>query len=92
LTVKAEEDEEGTNGGNIAADGNITAGNNVIGKKFIGDVEAKDVTTTTLNANSGAITSLTGNKLTFDSADIQSAVIEALNSVDITTENLTVTK
>lgn len=36
LTVKA---DNGV-GGNISADCDITAGNNVIGKKFIGDVDA----------------------------------------------------
>ena len=38
LTIKANVTDEGTDGGNINADGDITAGNNVIGKKFIGDV------------------------------------------------------
>lgn len=83
LTVKADNGA----GGNISADGDITAGNNVIGKKFIGDVEADDVTTNTLTADSGTIRSLSGSEL-----DFEEAVIKALSSVDIVTENLTVTK
>lgn len=62
--MKAALDEEGTDGGNIAADGNITAGGNITaegnvqGVKFIGDVEADNVTTNTLKAESGTITAL----------------------------------
>ena len=40
LTIIQETDDEGVNGGNIIADGNINAGGNVSGSKFIGDVEA----------------------------------------------------
>ena len=40
LTIKQEVDDEGVNGGNIIVDGNINAGGNVSGSKFIGDVEA----------------------------------------------------
>lgn len=83
LTVKS---DNGV-GGNITADGDITAGNNVIGKKFIGDVEADDITTNTLTAESGTIQSLSGAEL-----DFEEALIKALSSVDIVTENLTVTK
>lgn len=82
ITVKA---DNGI-GGNITAEGNVTA------KKFIGDVEADDVTTNTLTAESGTINSLSGESLTYNNADIKQAVIEALTSVDIVTENLTVTK
>lgn len=98
LTVKSDYDEEGLNGGNIYADvdieaGNdITAGNNVIGKKFIGDVEADDVTTTTLTAEVGNIKSLSGIRLNFNEGDIRKLMTEALTSVDIVTETLTVTK
>ena len=98
LTVKSDYDEEGLNGGNIYADvdieaGNdITAGNNVIGKKFIGDVEADDVTTTTLTAEVGNIKSLSGIRLNFNEGDIRKLMTAALTSVDIVTETLTVTK
>lgn len=87
MTIKANVTDEGTDGGNINADGDITAGNNVIGKKFIGDVEADNIT-----ANSGNITSLTGTSLEYDNADIKKAVIDVLLSENITTEKLTVTK
>lgn len=87
LTIKANVTDEGTDGGNINADGDITAGNNVIGKKFIGDVEADNIT-----ANSGNITSLKGTSLEYDNADIKKAVIDVLLSENITTERLTVTK
>ena len=40
MTIIQETDDEGVNGGNIIADGNINAGGNVSGSKFIGDVEA----------------------------------------------------
>ena len=40
MTIKQEVDDEGVNGGNIIVDGNINAGGNVSGSKFIGDVEA----------------------------------------------------
>lgn len=98
ITVKAALDEEGTDGGNIAADGNITAGGNITaegnvqGVKFIGDVEADNVTTNTLKAESGTITALQGGRLDFDEANIRQAVIDMLTSVEITTEKLTVTK
>ena len=56
-------------------------------KKFIGDVEADNIT-----ANSGNITSLKGTSLEYDNADIKKAVIDVLLSETITTERLTVTK
>lgn len=98
ITVKSEWTEEGTEGGNITADGNITAGGditaveNVKGVKFIGDVEADNVTTNTLKAESGTITAIKGERLDYDEANIRQAVIDLLTSVEITTEKLTVTK
>lgn len=98
LTVKSDYDEEGLNGGNIYADVDIEAGNditavnNVIGKKFIGDVEAENVTTVNLSADSGKITSLRGDNLGYNYAEIKEALIDMLTSVEITTEKLTVTK
>ena len=82
ITVK----KDGEEGGNIIAEGYVK------GVKFIGDVEAGDVVTNTLKADSGAITSLQGEFLDYDSADIREALIEMLSSVEITTEKLTVTK
>lgn len=82
ITVK----KDGEVGGNIIAEGYVK------GVRFIGDVEADNVTTNTLKAESGAITSLKGSRLDYEDADIKQAVIDILTSVDITTENLTVTK
>lgn len=92
INVKATEDDEGLEGGNIYADVDIQAGNNVIGKKFIGDVDADKVTTNNLTAITGDVTNLTGSTIKYADADFKQAVIDALTSVDITTENLTVTK
>lgn len=74
-------DDEGTTGGNIIADGNVK------GVKFIGDVDAENIT-----AGTGTITDLSGDTLDYNNAEFQEAIINALQSVDITTENLTVTK
>ena len=52
LTLKKDVDAEGEIGGNIYAEGEISAGGNVSGVKFIGDVEADNVTTTSLDASS----------------------------------------
>lgn len=82
ITVK----KDGEVGGNIIAEGYVK------GVRFIGDVEADNVTTNTLTADSGAITSLKGSSLEYENADIKQAVIDILTSADITTENLTVTK
>lgn len=82
ITVK----KDGEVGGNITAEGYVK------GVRFIGDVEADNVTTNTLTADSGAITSLKGSRLEYEDADIKQAVIDILTSVDIATENLTVTK
>lgn len=82
ITVK----KDGEEGGNITAEGYVK------GVRFIGDVEADNVTTNTLTADSGAITSLKGSKLEYEDADIKQAVIDILTSVEITTEKLTVTK
>lgn len=82
ITVK----KDGEEGGNIIAEGYVK------GVKFIGDVEAGDIITNKLKADSGAITSLQGESLNYDYADIKEALIEMLSSVEITTEKLTVTK
>lgn len=82
ITVK----KDGEVGGNIIAEGYVK------GVRFIGNVEADNVTTNTLTADSGAITSLMGSSLEYEDAAIKQAVIDILTSVDITTENLTVTK
>ena len=79
-------------GGNIEADKNIKAGGNVTATKFIGNVEASDVTTDTLQANEGTVTSISGTRLNYDNANIRQAIIDTLQSTNITTENLTVTK
>lgn len=92
ITVKRVVDGDGAKGGNIYADGDIEAGGNVTGVKFIGDVDAKNVTTDNISAVTGSITDLSGSNLQYDEATIKQAVIDALSCVDITTENLTVTK
>lgn len=85
-------DGDGAKGGNIYADGDIEAGGNVTGVKFIGDVDAHNVNTDNISAVTGSITDLSGSTLQYDEATIKQAVIDALSCVDITTENLTVTK
>lgn len=92
VVVKSQIDSDGEYGGNIEADKNIKAGGNVTATKFIGNVEASDVTTDTLQANEGTVTSISGNSLNYNNADIRQAIIDTLQSTDITTENLTVTK
>ena len=98
VVVKTQTDSEGEYGGNIEADKNIKAGGdiqangNVTATKFIGNVEASDVTTDTLQANEGTVTSISGTRLNYDNANIRQAIIDTLQSTDITTENLTVTK
>ena len=92
VVVKSQIDSDGEYGGNIEADKNIKAGGNVTATKFIGNVEASDVTTDTLQANEGTVTSISGTSLNYDNADIRQAIIDTLQSTNITTENLTVTK
>lgn len=92
IRVESIEDADGNKGGNIYADGDIAAGGNVSGIKFIGDVDAQNVTTDNIIAGSGSITNLSGSTIQYDDATFQQALINALSSVDITTENLTVTK
>lgn len=92
ITVKSITDADGTKGGNIYADGDINAGGNVTGVKFIGDVDAQDITTDNITAGTGSIEDLSGSNLAYDNATIQQAIIDVLHSTDITTENLTVTK
>lgn len=87
LTIKTETDAEGEIGGNIVADGNISAGGNVSGVKFIGDVDADNVTTNSITANYGTISELLGDELNFDSAEF-----DTVSSNSITTEVLNVTK
>lgn len=98
LNVIGTNTDEGTEGGNISATyditagGKITAGSTVTGTKFIGDVEADNVQTNTLSAVSGAITTLSGTSIDYDSAEFRNAIAEILQATDITTETLTVTK
>lgn len=92
ITVKKVIDGDGAKGGNIYADGDIEAGGNVTGVKFIGDVDAHNVNTDNISAVTGSITDLSGSNLQYDEATIKQAVIDALSCVGITTENLTVTK
>lgn len=92
IRVESIEDANGNKGGNIYADGDIAAGGNVSGIKFIGDVDAQNVTTDNITAGYGTITDLSGSTIQYDDATFQQALINALNSVDIATENLTVTK
>ena len=61
ITVKAITDSDGTEGGNITADGTIT-GNIITGNSIIGE--------------SGEIASLQGENISYDRADILKAVIE----------------
>lgn len=88
VVVKSLTDSEGEFGGNIQADKDILAGGDMkvtgdaYATKFIGDIEA----------NEGTVTSISGTSLNYDSADIRQAIIDTLQSTDITTENLTVTK
>ena len=81
-----------TTSGTIQAKGDITTESNVIGNKFIGDVEAEKIDTTLINAQMGNILKLYGNSLNYDSAEIRDAIIKTLQSDYIVTENLTVTK
>lgn len=92
IRVESIVDGSGKKGGNIYADGDIAASGNVSGVKFIGDVDAKNVTTDNITAGSGSITDLSGTTIQYDEATFKQAVIDALNCMDITTENLTVTK
>lgn len=92
VVVKSQINSDGEYGGNIEADKNIKAGGNVTATKFIGNVEASDVTTDTLQAYEGTVTSISGTSLNYDNADIRQAIIDTLQSTNITTENLTVTK
>lgn len=92
IRVESVVDADGKKGGNIYADGDIAAGGNVSGVKFIGDVDAKNVTTDNITAGSGSITDLSGSTIQYDEATFKQALIDALSCVDITTENLTVTK
>lgn len=78
ITVKASEDGTG---------GNIVAENNVIANKFIGNVDADYITADVAN-----IVNISGANLSYDSAFIKDAIIEALQSTEITTDYLTVTK
>ena len=78
ITVKAGDDGTG---------GNVIAENNVIGKRFIGDVDAGYI-----KADNADITNISGSSLKYDDADIKNAIIEALQSTEITTDYLTVTK
>ena len=59
ITVKSITDIDGTRGGNIFADGDINAGGNVTGVKFIGDVDAGVIDTDIINAELGNINGLT---------------------------------
>lgn len=88
VVVKSLTDSEGEFGGNIQADKDILAGGDMkvtgdaYATKFIGDIEA----------NEGTVTSISGTSLNYDNANIRQAIIDTLQSTDITTENLTVTK
>lgn len=86
ITVKSVVDADGEKGGNIYADGNVT------GVKFIGDVDADTVITNNITADNGVITELSGSNVAYDTAAFKDALIDALSCIDITTENLTVTK
>lgn len=92
IRVSSVDDADGKIGGNIYADGDIAAGGNVSGVKFIGDVDADTVITNNINAATGVISDLSGDTLEYDDAAFQRAIVEALGCMDITTENLTVTK
>lgn len=92
IRVSSVDDADGKVGGNIYADGDIAAGGNVSGVKFIGDVDAQNVTTDNITATTGVISDLSGDTLEYDDAAFQRAIVEALGCMDITTEHLTVTK
>ena len=71
VVVKSQIDSDGEYGGNIEADKDIKAGGNVTATKVIGNVEASDVTTDTLQANEGTVTNISGTSLNYDNADIR---------------------
>ena len=92
ITVKSTTDSDGTYGGNITADGTISGKilnsdtvNSTTGN--ITNIVSTDVNTNTLEAKKGTIDDLSGNTETF-----KSAIIDILNSSNITTDYLTVTK
>lgn len=80
LTIKEEVDEEGANGGNIIADGNILAGGNVSGTKFIGDVEADQI-----SASEGFIAKIDANNINVggDVAIEDKLILQGKNEVAI---------
>lgn len=87
VTVKSVSTADGTTGGNISADVDITAGRYVKGIKFIGDVEAGYI-----YSDKGQINTLEGDSIRYKDADFKQAVIDALSSTNITTDFLTVNK
>lgn len=72
-----------------ATNGTITNLNSTTGN--ITNVKSTDVNTNTLEAITGAVTNILGDKLTYTNAEIISAIITTLQSTNINTKNLTVT-
>ena len=97
ITVDSLTDSDGTYGGNITAaetikgkdiegtTGTITTINSTTGN--ITNVKSTDVNTNTLEATTGTISTLSGN-----SEDFESAIIDTINSTNIKTDYLTVSK
>lgn len=82
-------------GGNTSLLGNLTVdGNtNISGTTYLTDLQVSNTGyISNLTANSGNITDLSGESISYDSATFKKAIIDTLNSTEITTDYLTVTK
>ena len=88
ITVNTKTDSEGTYGGNIVAGANITATGNITGNT----INSKNVFTDDVESIEGIIKELSGVSIDYESATFKQAVIDTLNSTNITTDYLTVTK
>ncbi len=88
ITVNTKTDSEGTYGGNIVAGANITATGDITGNT----INSKNVYTDDVESIEGIIKELSGVSIDYESATFKEAVIDALNSTNITTDYLTVTK
>lgn len=88
ITVNTKTDSEGTYGGNIVAGANITATGDITGDTINGN----NVFTDNIESIQGIIKELSGVSIDYESATFKQAVIDTLNSTNITTDYLTVTK
>lgn len=86
-------DGELTTSGSITADGDISTKAAVNANTVNADsVNAATVDADSIVADTGSIDALSGSTLKYTDAEIKKAIIDTLTSIDITTENLTVTK